>query len=85
MSNRKCFTLNEAVDYLDNLEVSNDDLESEVDSNFQSTKIFIQPPIASVNNENSDISSGDEDKLAMDASISSGNQLLDSTFYYITV
>ena len=85
MSNRKCFTLNEAVDYLDNLEVSNDDSESEVDSNFHSTKIFIQPPIASVNNENSDISSGDEDKLAMDASISSGNQLLDSTFYYITV
>ena len=50
MSSRKCFTLNEAVDYLDNLEVSNDDSESEVDSNFQSTKIFIQPPIASVNN-----------------------------------
>ena len=38
---KKCFTLNEATDYLDNLQVSTDDSDSEDDSNFQSAKIFI--------------------------------------------
>ena len=38
---KKCFTLNEATDYLDNLQVSTDGSDSEDDSNFQSAKIFI--------------------------------------------
>lgn len=41
MLKKKCFTLNEATDYLDNLQVSTDGSDSEDDSNFQSAKIFI--------------------------------------------
>ena len=38
---KKCFTLDEAIDYLDNLEVSTDDSDSEDNSNFQSAKSFV--------------------------------------------
>lgn len=55
---KNCFTLNEAIDYSNNFEVSTDDSNNEVDGNFQSAKIFIQPPMVNANNENSDISSG---------------------------
>ena len=37
---KKCFTLDEAIDYLDNLEVSTDS-DSEDNSNFQSAKSFV--------------------------------------------
>ena len=54
-------TLNEAIAYLDHLEVSTDDSDSENDSNFQSAKIFIEPPV-NVNSKNSDIDCGDENQ-----------------------
>ena len=68
------FYLNEATDYLDNFEVSTDDSDSANARNFQSAKVFIQPPV-NANNENSGIDSGDENQPTGDASILSGNQL----------
>ena len=35
---KKCFTLNEVIDYLDNLEVFTDDSDNEYNSNLQSAK-----------------------------------------------
>lgn len=53
--------LNEAIAYLDHLEVSTDDSDSENDSNFQSAKIFIEPPV-NANSKNSDIDCEDENQ-----------------------
>ena len=69
--------MNEAIDYLDNLEVSTDDSDSKDDSNFHSVQNFIQLPV-NANNENSDIDSGDENQPTGDTSNLSGNQLVGS-------
>ena len=54
-------TLNEAIAYSDHLEVSTDDSDSEDDSNFQSAKIFIEPPV-NANSKKSEIDSGGENQ-----------------------
>ena len=54
-------TLNEAIAYSDHLEVSTDDSDSEDDSNFQSAKIFIEPPV-NANSKKSKIDSGGENQ-----------------------
>ena len=56
----KFFNINEAIDdYLNNLDDSTDDSDNKDNRNFQSSKIFFQPPV-NANNENSDVESGDE-------------------------
>ena len=72
----KTFTQSQALDYLDNLEVSSD---SEVESlgDLQSAKMYLQPPLSS-NRPSSDVDSGDENTVAADTSNLSGNQLLSS-------
>ena len=77
---KKCFTLNEAIAYLDNLEVSVDNSDSEDDRNFQSAKTFIEPLVNS-NNEKSKIDAGDENQPTGDAVILSGNLLLSFSFF----
>ena len=64
---KKSFNLNEVTDScLGNLEVSTDDWDNNDDSNFHSAKIFIRPSVK-VNNENSNIESGDDDQPTGDA------------------
>ena len=73
---KKSYTLSEALDYLDNLEVSSsDESKDEDDRKLKSAQIFIQPPV-NCNDMNSDIDSGDENVADGDASVLSGNQLL---------
>ena len=72
----KTFTLSQALDYLDNLEVSSDSEEESL-GDLQSAKIYLQPPLNS-NRPSSDVDSGDENTAAADASNLSGNQLLTS-------
>ena len=72
----KTFTLSQALDYLDNLEVSSDSEEESL-GDLQSAKIYLQPPLNS-NSPNSDIDSGDENTAAADTSNLSGNQLYNS-------
>ena len=70
----KTFTLSQALNYLDNLEVSSDS-EEEFLGDLQSAKIYLQHPLNS-NRPSSDIDSGDENRAAADASNLTGNQLL---------
>ena len=73
---KKIYTLSEALDYLDNLEVSSRDESKDKDKRkLKSTQIFIQPSV-NCNDMNSDIDSGDENVADGDASVLSGNQLL---------
>ena len=72
----KTFTLSQALDYLDNLELSSDSEEESL-ADLQSTKIYLQPPFNS-NRQSSDVDSGDENTAAADTSNLSGNQLLSS-------
>ena len=72
----KTFTFSQALDYLDNLEVSSDS-EKESLGDLKSTKIYLQPPLNS-NRPSSDVDSGDENTAAADTSNLSGNQLLSS-------
>ena len=69
---KRSFTLTEAIDYLDNIGVSADDSDSGDYINFQSEKIFIQPP-ANAHDDNRDIDFGDENLPTGDASVGSGN------------
>ena len=69
----KRINLAEALQYLEDLEVS-DSSENDLEIEHQDiTKIFIQPPLDS-NGNNSDIDSGDEEDASIDNL--SGNQLL---------
>ena len=70
----KMFTLSQALDYLDNLEVSSDS-EEESFGHLQSAKIYLQHPLNS-NRLSNDVDSDDENTAAADASNLSGNQLL---------
>ena len=72
----KTFTLSQALDYLDNLEVSSDS-EEEPLGDLQSAKIYLQPPL-NFNRLSSDVDSGDENTAATDTSNLSGNQRLSS-------
>ena len=73
---KKNCTLSEALDYLDNLEVSSsDESKDEDDRKLKSAQIFIQPPV-NCNDMNSDINSGDENVADGDPSVLNGNQLL---------
>ena len=52
---KKSYTLSEALDYLDNLEVSSsDESEDEDNGKLKSAQIFIQPPV-NCNDVNSNI------------------------------
>ena len=73
----KTFTLSQALDYLDNLEISSDSEEKSL-SDLQSAKIYLQPPLNS-NRASSGADSGDENTAAPDRSNLSGNQLLSYT------
>ena len=70
----KTLTLSQALDYLDNLEVSSDSEEESL-GDLQSAKICIQPPLDS-NRPSGDVDSGDENTGAADTSNFSSNQLL---------
>ena len=72
----KTFTLSQALDYLDNLEVSSDSEEESL-YDLQSAKIYLQPPLNS-NRPSSDIDSGDENTAAAHTSNLSGHQLYSS-------
>ena len=73
---KKRYTLSEATDYFDILEVfSTDDSEDEDNENMKSAHIFIQPPV-NYNDINSDIDSGYENVADENVSVLSGNQLL---------
>ena len=73
---KKIYTLSEALDYLDNLEVScSDKSEDEDDEKLKSAQFFTQPPV-NCNDMDSGIDSGDENVAKEDASVLSGNQLL---------
>ena len=62
---------------LENLEVSpSDESEDEDNRKLKSAQIFIQPPV-NCNDMNSDIDLGDENAVDGDASVLSGNQLLE--------
>ena len=78
---KKTFTLSQALDYLDNLEVSSDS-EKESLGDLQSAKIYLQPPLNS-NKPSSDVDSRDENTAAADTSNLSGNQLLSSAILEI--
>ena len=71
----KTFTLSQALDYLDNLEVSSDSEEKSL-GDLQSAKIYLQPLLNS-NRPSSDVDSGDENTAA-DTSKLSGNQFVSS-------
>ena len=58
--------MSQALDYLDNLEVSSDSEEESL-GDLQSAKIFLQSPRSS-NRPSSDFNSGDEIKAAADIS-----------------
>ena len=58
----KTFTLNQAINYLDNLEVSLDSEEESL-ADLQSAKIYLQPPL-NFNRPSSDVDSGDENTAA---------------------
>ena len=73
----KTFTLSQALDYLDKLEVSSDSEEESL-GDLQSAKIYLQPPLNS-NRQSSDVDSGDGNTAAADTSNLSSNQLLSST------
>ena len=69
---KKSYSLSEALDNLNNLEVpSSDESEDEDDEQLKSAQVFIQPPINC-----NDIESGDENVADGVASVLSGNQLL---------
>ena len=73
---KKSYTLSEAIDYFDILEVfPTDDSEDEDNENMKSAHTFIQPPV-NYNDINSDIDSGNENVADGDVSVLSGNQLL---------
>ena len=72
----KTFTLSQALDYLDNLEVSSDSEEESL-GYLQSAKIYLQPSL-NPNIPSSDVNSGYENTAAADTSNLSGNQLLSS-------
>ena len=72
----KTFTLSQALDYLDNLDISSDSEEESL-GELQSAKIYLQLPLNS-NRTNSDVDSGDENLVAADTSNLSSNQLLSS-------
>ena len=77
---KKSYLLSEALDYLDNLEVSSSDESEDVDDEIgKSAQIFIQPPV-NCNDMNSDIDSGNENVADGDASVLSGNQLLSLSY-----
>ena len=69
----KTFTLSQALDYLDNLEVSSKSEEKYLGA-LQSAKIYLQPPLNS-NRPSSDVDSDDENTAAVDTSKLSCNQL----------
>ena len=68
----KTFTLSQALDYLDNLEVSSDSEEESL-GDLQSAKIYLQPP----HNSNRSISDT-SNQTAADTSNLSSNQLFSS-------
>ena len=69
---KKSYSLSEALDNLNNLEVpSSDESEDEDDEQLKSAQVFIQPPINC-----NDIESRDENVADGVASVLSGNQLL---------
>ena len=70
----KTFTLSQALDYLDNLEVSSNSEEKYLGA-LQSAKIYLQSPLNS-NRPSSDVDSGEENTVAADTSNLSDNQLL---------
>ena len=72
----KTFMLNQALEYLDNLEVSSDSEEESL-GELQSGKIYLQPPLNS-NRPSSDVDFGNENTAAADTSNLRGNQLLNS-------
>ena len=72
----KTFTLSQALDCLDNLEVSSGS-EEESFGELQSGKIYLQPPLNS-NRPSSDVDFGNENTAAADTSNLRGNQLLNS-------
>ena len=74
----KTFTFSQALDHLDNLEVSSNSEEESLED-LQSAKIYLQPPFNS-NRPRSDVYFGDENTAAAvaDTSNLSGNQLLSS-------
>ena len=71
----KMFMLSQALDSLDNLEVSSDSEEESL-SDLQSAKIYLQPLLNS-SRTSSDVDSGDENTAA-DTSKRSGNQFVSS-------
>ena len=77
----KTFTLSQALDYLDNLEVSSNS-EGESLGDLQSAKIYLHPPLNS-NRPSSDVDSGDGNTAAADTSNLRGNQLLSSAVLQI--
>ena len=68
---QKTFTSSQALDYLDNLEVSSDSEEESL-GDLQSAKIYFQPPLNS-NTPSSDVDSGDRNTVAAITSNLSGN------------
>ena len=62
------FTVSEALDLLDQLKVSSEDLDK--------AKMYIQLPVNPNNEYKSDIDAGDETESTGDATCLSGNQLL---------
>ena len=72
----KTFTLSQALDCLDNLDISSDSEEESL-GELQSAKIYLQLPLNS-NRPSSDVDSGDENLAAADTSNLSSNQLLSS-------
>ena len=72
----KTFTLSQALDYLDNLEVISDSEEESL-RNLQSGKIYPQLPLNS-NTRSSDVDSGDENTAAAYTSHLGRTQLVSS-------
>ena len=73
----KTFTLSQALDYLDNLEVSSDSEEESL-GDLQSAEIYVQPPR---NSNRPSVDSGDENTAAADTSNLRGNQLLSLLYW----
>ena len=72
----KTFTLSQALNYLDILEVGSDS-EKESLGDLQSARLYLQPPLNS-NRPCIDVDFGDENTAAADKSHLSGDQLLSS-------
>ena len=70
----KTFTLSQALDYLETLEVSSGSQEESL-GDLQSVKFYLQHTLIS-NRPSSDVNSGDENAAATDTSNLSANQLL---------